>query len=101
MKTLNESFNSISVKKGEKFAIELGENPSTGFQWGVDVSKGRAEFNYSSFKRPKGPMAVGAGGKRKFVFTATEAGDVEITAEYKRAWEGEAAQTQKFKVSVK
>lgn len=42
MKKLSEQFNTIAVKKGELFAVELNGNASTGYLWDVKVTAGEA-----------------------------------------------------------
>ena len=100
MKKITETFNTVTLKKGESFAIELPENGSTGFSWQASVTQGKATFNYSSNKF-ENRASVGGGTTRKFVFTAEQEGDLEITFEHKRPWENKpAAEVKHYRMKI-
>jgi inhibitor of cysteine peptidase len=106
MQTLTENFNTISVKNGETFAIELPSNASTGYSWDLHLQSGQASLvkqNFVSSAPPGRKGRVGAGGTSVYVYKADAAGTIEIDAEYKRAWETgtPAAKTCQFHVTVK
>src|SRR5579863_1192210 len=107
MKTLTETFNKISVAKGDTFEIELYGNASTGYNWDVQVVAGKARL-LSHVSEPPAYIAKsnifagGGGGNENFVFVAEEAGEIDIKADYKRSWESKpAAKSVSFNISVK
>ena len=104
MKKLTETFNKISVAKGETFKIELYGNPTTGYLWDMSVTAGKATLVKQDSDAPSlvnDRMAIGGGSMQHFIFKAEEAGEIEIKAEYKRPWEkNPAAQSHSFKITV-
>lgn len=88
MKTLTETFNSISVKKGEFFLVELAANHSTGYSWEMEVAAGDAKLVSTVYipDDSKG-NTCGGGGTARWLYMAQEDGLIEINAEYKRPWE--------------
>jgi len=101
MKRLSEHFNSISVRKGEQFAIELNANASTGYLWEFNVRSGSVGVvSRSSFVHD--PMAIGGGATESTVFEAREAGTIEIDANWRRPWEKGTppAKSIHFKIDV-
>lgn len=105
MKRLTEQFNSIAVKKGEMFMVDLDGNASTGYLWEMQVKSGnvtQVSKEYLPLNGGGGRMAVGSGNVERTIFIANEAGDVEIEANWRRPWEKSAppAKTATFKVKV-
>lgn len=103
MKRLSEHFNSISVKKGEKFAIDLDGNASTGYMWQFNVRSGDVGvIGRETTPHSSHPMVVGGGATESTVFQALETGTIEIEANWRRPWEkGTApAKSIKFKIDV-
>lgn len=109
MKKLSEHFNSISVKKGECFALELPTNgASTGYMWDVNVTAGEAKIirhEYVDPNPPKTPEEEMVCGKTiidRTIFRAEEAGTIELQANYSRPWEKGTppAQRKTFKITV-
>ncbi len=93
MSTINsfdESSNNatVTVTQGDTVAISLGENPSTGFRWVVNVTPGLAITGdtYGS-GNPVGEMMgmVGVGGTRTWHLTALQAGSQTFSAVKVRA----------------
>ena len=103
MKTLTETFNEISVQKGEKFAIELKSNPTTGYSWDFKVVAGQATSvrNDGIPDVWPGKRVVGSGITDRRVFSADALGTIEIEASYSRPWEkNPPAQKHRFKINV-
>ncbi|POX39719.1 hypothetical protein C3486_17080 [Streptomyces sp. Ru73] len=70
----------ISVSPGERFVIELDDNPSTGYRWSIespapdpDVLK-PAGSHYDADE----PVVTGSGGTRYLEFQAVRAGRTEL-----------------------
>jgi inhibitor of cysteine peptidase len=62
--TGNDSGKIISLQNGENFALILRENPSTGFHWELNISKGLSilSSNYTQDPVPKNTNGESAGG---------------------------------------
>ena len=104
MQKLTEAFNTISVKKGETFTVELDSNPSTGYGWDLQLTAGKASLVKQDFRSstPPGSMICGAGGTEIYTYKAEEMGTIELNADYKRSWEkNPPAKTCQFHVNVK
>jgi predicted secreted protein len=109
MKRLSEHFNSISVKKGECFAVDLLTNgASTGYMWDLDVTAGDATVIRKEYVDPNPPktpdeeMVCGKTIIDRTIFRAEETGTIELQASYRRPWEkgSKPAQQKTFKITV-
>ncbi len=103
MKTLSDKFNSIAVKKGEMFAVELNGNPSTGYVWETHVASGKAHVvKKDTIPHSSNPMVIGGGATERTIYQADETGTIEIQAYHRRPWEKNTppAQTKVFKIDV-
>jgi inhibitor of cysteine peptidase len=104
MQKLTDKFNAISVKKGDMFAVDLVANPSTGYDWNLEVTAGSASIVSREFLSSSGTgfRAVGASGMDRFIFRAEETGTVEISADYRRGRQKSApsARSHQFRVNV-
>ena len=107
MKKLSEQFNSIAVKKGEYFSVELVSNSaSSGYSWELEVKNGQAATVRKDYVQihpgDARDMAPGTPSIERTVMQAKESGEIEIVANLRRPWEkGKApAQTRTFKVTV-
>ena len=109
MKKLSEHFNSISVKKGECFAVELPSNgASSGYLWDLSVTAGQAKVIGRESIDPNPPKApweeldCGSDVIDRTIFRAEETGTIELQANYRRPWEkGTPPAKQKtFKITV-
>jgi len=96
----------IKVNVGEKFAISMDSNATTGYEW--QLAKELDENIVKQVGDPQYIMEegteerVGAGGTEVWTFEGTGAGDATISFEYVRPWEEEEepAETKDFKVEV-
>lgn len=90
----------VAARVGDALVVQLPENPTTGFRWGLASPKSdvldlaREEFQASS------QAGVGAGGLRVFRFDAKRTGSARIELKLARAWE-HAAPKAAFGVDVK
>jgi predicted secreted protein len=102
MKRLNETFNTASVKKGEKFEICLRAASGAGFLWEVHVASGKAELLSEKHSNldPKSD-SVGGDTIQHFVFKAKESGTIKINALYKRSWLTQPGRAESFKIKVR
>lgn len=89
----------IEVKVGERFAISLQSNPTTGYRWHPEFDSEFLKLVESEFVPPSSEM-IGAAGVETFVFSTLKQGQVEVTMIYKRPWEDEAFDEQSKKVNI-
>lgn len=90
------------VRVGERFAVRLAENPTTGFTWAVAESDGRLlTLERTDYAPPEETGFIGVWGDRTFTFTAREAGEVPLALKYWRFWEGDASIAQRYTVTVR
>jgi inhibitor of cysteine peptidase len=88
----------IAASVGEPFVIELESNPTTGYEWQLDVDESRVKVVGRQYRR--GGEGVGAGGSELFTLQPVKSGDVSIRAEYKRAWEASGVESREFRLHV-
>jgi inhibitor of cysteine peptidase len=94
----------ISLKNRETFYLRLKENPTTGYSWELNLSKG---LNYVSdnFYPPessndsKQPV-VGAGGVHVWEIKAVTEGSQQVKGIYKRRWENITGTEENFTLNV-
>ena len=89
---------SMELKTGETFHIKLNENPTTGFSWQMNTTDGLAVIS-DEYVAPDTEL-VGAGGVHEWEIQAVAAGTQHITAVYKRSWEDETGDEQRFEFTV-
>ena len=89
MVTLTDTENGKTqdIAQGTRFAVQLKENPTTGFGWNATVSSG-LEIQSSDFQQDKAAEGmVGVGGTRTWVIVAKDLGTQKFSATYRRSWE--------------
>ena len=107
MKNLSEQFNSISVKKGEYFTVELKSNGgSTGYLWDVAVTAGQATVvkkEYVELHHTKTPEEKMPGRTMvdRTLLRAEETGTIELVANYRRPWEKTTPPARSHRFTVK
>jgi predicted secreted protein len=107
MKRLTEQFNSISVKKGDYFVVDLPDNgASTGYIWDLTVTAGKARVVKQEYvdptPSPDDEFMCGKTIYNRTVLQAEESGEIELRADWHRPWESKPpAKSHVFKVSVK
>lgn len=87
-----------TVRPGEAIALELAENPTTGYRWHVEVT-GDALAQTSATYTPAA-AGIGAGGQRATTFTAVRPGTSVIRASLRRPWESSDKALQDYEVRV-
>ena len=93
----------IRVKPGERFAISLESNPTTGYKWHLpDIQEKNILALIGSKYYPSGARLIGAGGRERWVFRASGPGKVSLHFKYFRPWEKDpsAAKEAVFNVEV-
>jgi inhibitor of cysteine peptidase len=95
-----EERNALTVRRGEKFKIELESNPSTGYRWHlVFFNKSILKLISSEFV-PNLTNQIGSSGIERFNFEATKEGRTSMKIVYKRAWEKQAMKSNEYFVNV-
>lgn len=76
----------IAAKQGEMIAVRLDENPTTGYQWDIQVEPpGPWQLVTSSFSPPSAGRA-GGGGTRTWLLQAAHGGKAHLAFELRRRW---------------
>jgi inhibitor of cysteine peptidase len=102
MVTFTEADNSKTsdITQGTKFAVVLAENPTTGFQWNITLSKG-LELASDTFRtNAHAEGMVGVGGTHTWTVLAKDSGAQKFSAVYKRSWEPATGNETAFDVNV-
>jgi inhibitor of cysteine peptidase len=89
----------IALKKGEKFAISLASNRTTGYEWTVDGID-NAFLRYDDKIYVGTGFAVGSGGVETLCFTAINTGKTSLSVIYHRTFDKNVAPIETFKVTV-
>lgn len=90
------------VRTGERIAVRLPENPTTGFTWAVAESDRRLlALDSTDYAPPEEAGFIGTRGERTFIFTAREPGEVPLALKYWRFWEGDASIAERYTVTVR
>ena len=97
-RTYTSSDNQIVAKKGEVFAIELEGNPTTGYEWQLELETGAIKSVDQEYQAAG--QGLGAGGRERFRLKAIKPGDTVVRAIYKRPWEQEPIEEKKFKIHI-
>jgi inhibitor of cysteine peptidase len=84
------------------FAVELPENPTTGYQWNVTLTSGLKLVNESYTPGQAAPGMTGVGGTHTWIVQAVNMGGQTFNAYYARSFEsGPPAETYKLSIVVK
>jgi predicted secreted protein len=79
-----------SAEVGDTIAVQLAENPTTGFRWQLDaIDRDVLEAIGDEF-RPDPQSRVGGGGVRVFRFRARRRGTTNLEIKLARSWESGA-----------
>ncbi len=95
--TATNSGGSVETGVGEVVAVQLPENPTTGYRWMVEAGDGLEEIGSTS---SQAGSAVGAAGVREFQFRVSRAGSHNLRLKHWRDWEGESSVIGRFNVTI-
>ncbi len=96
--TENDSGSTVNVNPGDTVILTLVENPSTGFRWFMDASRGL--ILRSDEYEPSGTGLIGAAGKRTWTYTVSVSGMLSISGIYKQGWMPTTGQENTFTLSL-
>jgi len=102
MVTFTEADNGKSgdIAQTTRFAVELAENPTTGFQWNATLSPG-LELQSSDYRmNDAAPGMTGVGGTRTWVIIAKDLGAQNFSASYLRSWEPVTGNETAYSVNI-
>jgi predicted secreted protein len=90
------------VRPGERFAVTLNANPTTGYAWALAADPDPKVLRPlgSSFERPA-DAPPGAGGQDVWTFDAVGRGNATITLVYRRPWEQHTPPARTHVVTVR
>jgi len=96
----------LMLAVGQQAAIELEENPSTGYRWAVDAT---ASSNLSilrigdlGFSQDSGgKRLLGAPGIHRWSVEATSAGSASVSFVYRRPWEATFARKHQVTIEAR
>lgn len=103
MKLISEQNDGVTVKLilGEQIAIQLPENPTTGYSW--DSSDWCFPDNIDLIQNKfvaSTPVRVGSGGYRRWIIKPTQPGNYRAVLGYQRNWEDNPITTFTFSLVV-
>ena len=95
----------LRLTVGQSASIELEENPSTGYRWGIDA---KASSNLSILRisdrgfteREGGKRLLGAPGIHRWNIEAASAGTASVILIYRRPWEEQAGRSHEVAVEA-
>lgn len=92
----------IKVKVGQKFAVRIESNATTGYGWQLSKALDNKIALVTNVYMPPDSKLAGAGGYEVWTFLAISTGQAEISLKYARPWEkDQAVITNVFAVIVK
>lgn len=90
----------LNLKVGDRFSIQLPENPTTGFQWAINPNQdGLLTLQKTSYI-PASPQLIGSGGQKIWEFKVKKAGKTNLSLKYWRPWEGDSSIVDRYSVTV-
>ena len=89
----------IEIGVDEVFAVELEENPTTGYRWDFTADAG-VDVVSSSYAVSAGG-GVGGAGVRQFVFRAGTQGEFAIRGRLWRSWLGDSSAIKRCGIMVR
>ncbi len=102
MVTFTEADNGTTgtIAQSTRFAVQLKENPTTGYQWNATLSPG-LELQSSDYRMNDEPQGmVGVGGTRTWIITTKDTGLQKFSAIYGRSWEPVTGNETAYSVNI-
>jgi inhibitor of cysteine peptidase len=98
--TQEDTGKSFTVYSGDRIAIQLKENPTTGYRWAIDRSDNTILALQSSDFAVLPGTGIGRGGTRTFTFKAEKSGAVHLHLKQWRGWEGDSSIIGRYDVTI-
>ncbi|MBF2079466.1 MAG: protease inhibitor I42 family protein [Synechococcales cyanobacterium T60_A2020_003] len=100
--TLTQADNgrTIDIWVGDRLDVNLRENPTTGFQWGIDQNNDEVlRVEGAEYISPT-TSPIGGAGQRTFTFIGQQSGTAELRLKLWREWQGESSVVERFTVTI-
>ena len=99
--TEQQNNDTVNLTVGDEFIVQLKENPTTGYQWAVDVLPEQLALEKDEYHADPAPaMMVGSGGKKMFIFKVKKAGTATLKLKEWRSWEGDKSIVERFDLTI-
>jgi inhibitor of cysteine peptidase len=98
--TENDSGKTIILKNGGNFTLNLKENPTTGYAWELNLSKGLSILNDNYTQDPAPPGDTGVGSTHSWMIQAAVPGTQQVNGIYRRHWENTTGTEENFTLIV-
>jgi len=85
-----------AVKQGQKFAVTLEENASTGYEWNYDIKD-----NGITFVDTKTEFLIGAPVNKVWTFKASKSGTYKLVFTYTSPWEKDSSDSKTVEYKIK
>ncbi len=89
-----------TIAQNSAFAIQLAENPTTGYQWNATLSSGLVLQSSDYRMNDAAPGMVGVGGTRTWIIMAKDLGAQKFSASYRRSWEPVTGNETAYNVNI-
>jgi len=96
-----DSGKTLTLEKGENFTLRMKENPSTGYNWNLDVSGGLTVLSDEYSQDPAFEDYAGSPGTHTWIIEAEDTGRQKVKGTYKRSWEWSSDGEKSFKLTVR
>lgn len=83
--TIDDNGYTTSIMQDSYFVLELPENPTTGYEWDLNVSDGLEVLFSDYYAAPESENMAGVGGTHRWYIYATKDGVQTVSAVYKQA----------------
>ncbi len=83
-----------------KFAVQLRENPTTGYSWNASTGSGLTVLSSAYQEDRHAEGMVGVGGTRTWILQATGSGDQMFAAVYRRPWEAVTGNESAYTLTI-
>jgi inhibitor of cysteine peptidase len=99
--TATDNSRTIALVKGQRVAISLDANPTTGYHWELaecdsSILAPQGEPTYTASRTP----SIGSGGQTSWRFRAMAKGKTELRLVYRRSWEDKSEPGRTFAATV-
>jgi inhibitor of cysteine peptidase len=98
--TESDNGKTLNLKNGETFNLKLYDNPSTGYSWQLNVSKGLCILSDNYIQYPEPPGYVGGGGTHLWIIKAVTQGSQQVKGIYKQSWMETTGTEENFTLHV-
>ena len=95
----------LELTVGQRFTVQLKENPTTGYQWAIDAESDKLSLEQDEYVLDKmpdfnGQRIVGGGGTRTFIFAVKKSGPTTLKLKHWRFWEKDSSIVDRFVVNI-